>query len=149
MDRPDRRNFCFQAFTNHKFFFYQTTLADWYWWPKSGLGTAKMLLPRSGGKWFNLCAMLDTQLFGDAFMSAALRKLFALLRQHLEGWTKDGWFNIIKNKQVATDTSLVLGKAVFLPNHHWGKIINWHNKMKPINISWETESCPVINKHKV
>lgn len=68
--------------------------------------------------------MLDTQLLGDAFMSVKYSE--NCLHCSDNTWTAELRISDlislrVSSKQVATDTSLVLGQAAFLPNHHWEK----------------------------
>lgn len=65
---------------------------------------------------------LDAQLVGDAFMSAEDSE--NCLHCSDNTWTAELRISDltplrVSSKQVATDTSLVLGQAAFLPNHLW------------------------------
>lgn len=68
--------------------------------------------------------MLDAQLLGEVFMSVKYSENCL----HCSDYTWTGELRIgdlkssrVSSKQVATDTSKVLGQAAFLPNHRWEK----------------------------
>lgn len=94
---------------------YQIALAEWGWWPKSGLGTTKMQLPSSCGKWSHRWAMAGRSCWEMPCVCKALTELPALFRQHLGCQLRIGDLMPLRvsSEQVSTHTSLVLGLAAF------------------------------------
>lgn len=115
---PDTRSFCFQAFTNHKFFGIS---------PLWQIGIADQSLVQEPQK---CCypAPVVSDLISVQCQTHNCWEMHSCL-QHSENclhcsdntWNAEPRISDLittKSMQVATDTSLVLGQAAFLPNHY-------------------------------